>query len=268
MAGEHYGIDAPTVVRNLALGGAALVVVGLVLPHWPAAAAFGPNCIAVGVPMLVAAAWMLSSSLWLKKLVMRRLLDERAWSGSETMLDVGAGRGLVAIAAARRAPRGRIHAVDLWQAVDLSGNNPAGLRRNAVAAGVNDRLQVDTGDARSLPYPDEMFDVVTSMTVIHNIPDAAGRKQAIAEIWRVTKPGGQILIFDIRHARSYLKQLRALGTGEVKLVGPILLWGPVGWRFSAYKAVAARAEIGDALGPSNNYPAHRLARNARSVAAP
>jgi len=236
MAGEHYGIDAPTVVRNLALGGTALVVIGMVLPYWPATAAASPNLIAFGIPMLVAAAWMLASSLWLKKLVMRRLLDERAWSGGETVLDVGAGRGLVAIAAARRVPRGRIHAVDLWQGVDLSGNNPEGLHRNAVAAGVDARLQVDTGDARSLPYPDNMFDVVTSMTVIHNIPDPAGRQKAIAEIWRVTKPGGQILIFDIRHARSYLKQLRALGVQGVKLTGPILLWGPVGWRFSVIKA--------------------------------
>jgi arsenite methyltransferase len=243
MAGENYGIDAPTVVRNLGLGGAALIIIGLALPHWPAAATFGGNFIAAGIPMLAATAWMLASSLWLKKLVMRRLLGERAWSGGETVLDVGAGRGLVAIAAARRAPRGSIHALDLWQAVDLSGNSPAGLRRNAVAAEINDRLQVDTGDARALPYPDNMFDVVTSMTVIHNIPDAAGRQKAIAEIWRVTKPGGQILIFDIRHARSYLKQLRALGTTDVKLVGPILLWGPVGWRFSAYKAAAEDSNV-------------------------
>jgi hypothetical protein len=32
-AGENYGIDAPTVVRNLGVGGAALVIIGLVLPH-------------------------------------------------------------------------------------------------------------------------------------------------------------------------------------------------------------------------------------------
>jgi hypothetical protein len=55
---------------------------------------------AAGIPMLVASAWMLVSSLWLKKRVMRRLQDERAWLGDETVLDVGAGRNLVATEAA------------------------------------------------------------------------------------------------------------------------------------------------------------------------
>jgi hypothetical protein len=70
--------------------------------------------------------------------------------------------------------------------------------------------------------------------VIHNIPGADERAKAVAECWRVTKSGGQILIFDIRHARKYAKQLRSLGA-DVRLTGPILLWGPVGWRFSAKK---------------------------------
>ena len=73
------------------------------------------------------------------------------------------------------------------------------------------------------------------MTAIHNIPDVDGRAAAIAEIWRVTRPGGQVLIFDIRHARRYLRQLRALGAGDVRMHGPILLWGPIGWRFSVRK---------------------------------
>jgi ubiquinone/menaquinone biosynthesis C-methylase UbiE len=73
------------------------------------------------------------------------------------------------------------------------------------------------------------------MTAIHNIPDTAGRTAAIAECWRVTKPGGQILIFDIRHGRKYARQLRSLGATDVQMTGPILLWGPIGWRFSASK---------------------------------
>lgn len=73
------------------------------------------------------------------------------------------------------------------------------------------------------------------MTAIHNIPDRQGRTQAIAAIWRVTKPGGEILIFDIRHARSYAARLRGLGA-QVRVTGPIILWGPIGWRFSASKS--------------------------------
>ena len=177
---------------------------------------------------------MIASSKWLKQRVARALLDSRNWRGDESVLDVGCGRGLVAIAAARRVPRGKVTGIDIWQEVDLDGNSPEAIRANAEAAGVAARLAVDTGDARALPYPDASFDVVASMTAIHNIPDAGGRRAAIAEAWRVTRPGGQILIFDIRHARKYAAQLRDLGA-EVKLDGPILLWGPIGWRFSAIK---------------------------------
>ena len=240
---EDYGIDAPTVVRNLAGIGILLLIVSAattLLLHLQIVALttltliLRNNGFSIGIVCLVMAFWMIASSKWLKQRVCRALLDSRAWRGDETVLDIGCGRGLVAIAAARRVPRGRVTGVDIWQEVDLGGNSPEAIRANAEAAGVADRLQVDTGDARALPYPDASFDVVASMTAIHNIPSAEGRRAAIAEAWRVTRPGGQILIFDIRHARTYAAQLRALGA-DVKLTGPILLWGPIGWRFSAAK---------------------------------
>ncbi|MGI4827168.1 MAG: class I SAM-dependent methyltransferase [Janthinobacterium lividum] len=171
----------------------------------------------------------------MKKKVMRSLLNQRHWLNDETVLDVGCGRGLVAIEAARRVPFGRVHGVDIWHAADLSGNNPDAIRANAAIAGVSDRLTVDTGDARNLPYTDASFDVVSSMTAIHNIGNVEGRRKAISEVWRVPRPGGQVLIFDIRHAKAYLQQLRELGAVDTALAGPVLLWGPLGWRISATK---------------------------------
>jgi len=242
-AREDYGIDAPTVVRNLAVIGLSLLVASALTRVLLDLQIVGPsllthilriNGLSIGIVCCLMAFWMIASSKWLKQKVARALLDSRDWRGDETVLDVGCGRGLVAIAAARRVRHGKVTGVDIWQEVDLGGNSPEAIRANAEAAGVADRLAVDTGDARALPYPDASFDVVASMTAIHNIPDAEGRRAAIAEAWRVTRPGGQILIFDIRHARTYAAQLRALGA-EVKLTGPILLWGPIGWRFSAVK---------------------------------
>lgn len=242
-ARENYGIDAPNVVRNLALIGAAALAASAVawLLWWRNPGPEGAlleilriNGLSTGIICFVMAFWMIASSKWLKHSVAGALLDARAWRGDEAVLDVGCGRGLVAVKAAKRVPRGKVTGVDIWQEVDLGGNSPEAIRANAEAAGVSDRLSVDTGDARSLPYPDAAFDVVASMTAIHNIYDAKGRADAIAEAWRVTKPGGQVLIFDIRHARKYAAQLRALGAA-VTLTGPILLWGPIGWRFSATK---------------------------------
>lgn len=243
-AREDYGIDAPTVVRNLLVVGMLLAIVSAVTRVLLALHAIHPspltqvlrvNLLISGVICLVMACWMIASSKWLKQRVATALLEARDWRGDESVLDVGCGRGLVAVRAARRVPRGRVTGIDLWQQRDLGGNSADAIRANAAAAGVADRLTVDTGDARRLPYADDTFDVVTSMTVIHNIPDRQGREAAVAECWRVVKPGGRILIFDIRHARGYAAQLRAAGAVDLKLTGPILLWGPVGWRFSATK---------------------------------
>ena len=236
---ENYGIDAPGVDRNL-------VIIGLILwatllyihvfggPEWlapllPAMRGGGIGCLAMSL-------WMVSSSLWFKHIVMRQLLDEHDWRGDEQVLDVGCGRGLVPVGAARRlGPGGKVHGLDLWQARDLSDNSPDNAMANAEAAGVADRLVIDTGDMRAMPYADGQFDVIASMTAIHNIDDKPGRTQAIAEIWRVTKPGGQILIYDIRHTRAYASQLKALGAADLRMSGPILLWGVFGHRFSATK---------------------------------
>ncbi len=234
---ENYGQDAPTVLRNLAVIGVALVALDLALGIAGIAAlqALQPTMRFTGWLLIAMAVWMVVSSRWLKFVVLGHLLDARRWRGDEKVLDIGCGRGLVAVAAARRVPNGHVTGIDLWQEQDLAGNSPDATRANAEAVGVAGRLAIETGDARTLPYADASFDVVASMTAIHNIPDAAGRTRAIAEAWRVTRPGGQILVYDIRHARAYAAQLRALGASPVEMSGPILLWGVLGWRFSAIK---------------------------------
>ncbi len=168
---ESYGVDAPKAVWLLGIFGFIFLTCRFVPARLPGAAvahAVWPTSIS----LLAGCAWMLASSLWLKKRVMRSLLNQRNWRGDENVLDVGCGRGLVTIEAARRVPRGRMYGIDIWQPNDLSGNSPAAVHDNAVAAGVDSRLTIETGDARDLPYPEETFDVVTSMTALHNIPTA------------------------------------------------------------------------------------------------
>jgi SAM-dependent methyltransferase len=241
---EDYGIDAPTVVRNLIIAGVALLLASAattvllkqnLIQRTVLADVLQINGFSTGIICCVMAFWMFASSRWLKQRVAHKLLDARTWRGDEKVLDVGCGRGLIAINAARRTPHGHVTGVDIWQERDLGGNHPQAIRANAVAANVTERVTIDTGDARQLPYADDSFDVVASMTVIHNIANAAGRAAAIAECWRVTRLDGQILIFDIRHARTYARQLRSLGAVDIRVTGPILLWGPIGWRFSARK---------------------------------
>jgi arsenite methyltransferase len=107
---------------------------------------------------------------------------------------------------------------------DQSGNASDVTLRNASLEGVAGRVQIETGDMRALPHPDATFDLVVSSLAIHNIRSNADRKRAVVEGFRVLKPGGRIVIADIRATAIYEEALRALGASNVER-------RRLGWRF-------------------------------------
>jgi arsenite methyltransferase len=123
-----------------------------------------------------------------------RHLGKLKWSGNEQVVDVGCGRGLMLIGAAKRLTTGRATGIDIWRSEDLAGNDPAATLENARIEGVRDRVQVKTADMRELPFEANSVDVVVSCAAIHNLNAATDRANAIAEIARVLKPGAHALI--------------------------------------------------------------------------
>ena len=150
------------------------------------------------------------------------------------MLDVGCGRGLVLIEVAKRLKGGRATGVDLWLSKDLTGNRPNLTLENADAAGVADRVTVETSDMCALPFTNSTFDAVTSLTAIHNVPGEARRDLALSEMARVLKPGGRLAIFDVFHSLHYARVLRGAGW-EVETSRLLLLWGVPGRCVFAHK---------------------------------
>jgi ubiquinone/menaquinone biosynthesis C-methylase UbiE len=220
-ARADYGIDAPGVVRNLGLIGIVSIIAGnrigwlmgatspmvaAILASWLGGGGF--SCLASAVAML------LSSKVG-KMRERDRMLDAVRWRGDERVLDVGCGRGLLLIGAARRLPSGTAVGVDIWQTSDQSGNSPATTLANARAEGVADRIELVTGDARSLPFQENSFDAVLSNLALHNISDTEGRAQAVREIARVVKPGGIVRLSDFRHTADYAATLQQLGWNDV-----------------------------------------------------
>lgn len=59
-------------------------------------------------------------------------------------------------------------------------------------------LHLVTGDASSLPFEDGSFDLVTQYVCLSSVLDANVRAAIAQEMWRVTKPGGAVLSYDIR----------------------------------------------------------------------
>src|SRR5436190_18800162 len=159
-----------------------------------------------------------------KFLVWAELLDQLNLRGDERILDMGCGRGAVLLMAAQRLTTGRAVGVDLWRSFDQSGNSADATRRNAIAEGVAERIELHTGDMTALPFEDNSFDLVVSSLAIHNISGNAGREKAINEAMRVLRPGGRLMIADIRATRQHEAQLAKLGMSEVSR-------RRLGWRF-------------------------------------
>lgn len=70
-----------------------------------------------------------------------------------------------------------------WVAIDLLQSEVAAWRA------IDPALDVRVADARALPFPDRSFDACTCVSVIEHVP-GDGDSRAMAEIWRVLRPGG------------------------------------------------------------------------------
>ena len=228
-----YGLDAPKVVRNLLLGGTLgfLLWGAGALKLWSGRIVAGPVAgitfifplanmgLWLGIGLTGMGLWMIWSSKSGKIKTRERLLDHIVWTGHEQVLDVGCGRGLMLIGAAKRLTTGKATGVDIWQAEDLSGNRPEAALENARREDVEARVEIETADMRRLPFPDGTFDVAVSCAAIHNIYSAPERAKAIREIARVVRSGGQILIDDIRHHREYASTLAECGCKDIRQIG-------------------------------------------------
>ncbi|MFJ8883760.1 class I SAM-dependent methyltransferase [Streptomyces sp. NPDC102402] len=217
----RYGVDGPGWLSGLFAGVAAPLL---------AVAAGGPRWLLRIPPVVAAPAGLyLHSTLRGKFLVWEEELDALRLSGDEHVLDLGCGRGAVLTAVAHRVPKGRVTGVDLWRSVDQSGNNERATTDNIRRAGIVAETELLTADMRKLPLENGRFDLVVSSMAIHNIPGAAGRRDAVREAYRVLKPGGRLLIIDILHTSDYLDALHTTDAVNISRTGagPRMWWsGP------------------------------------------
>jgi arsenite methyltransferase len=130
-----------------------------------------------------------------------------AFSGvqpGDTVLDLGSGAGIDLLLAAKLVgPGGKVIGVDMTDEMIEAAH------RNAAAAGVAGVVEVRKGLIENLPLESDSVDWVISNCVINLSPE---KPRVFAEIARVLRPGGQMLVSDIvaRDLPAWVQQSDAL----------------------------------------------------------
>jgi SAM-dependent methyltransferase len=112
------------------------------------------------------------------------LFDVLGSVDDKTLLDVGCGDGDLAVELARRGA--------VVTGLDADSAMLAAARRRGEIRGTPPRFI--EGDAERLPFEDAIFDLVIAVTLLCFVGDA---ERSVAEMGRVLKPGGRLLVGEL-----------------------------------------------------------------------
>jgi ubiquinone/menaquinone biosynthesis C-methylase UbiE len=116
-----------------------------------------------------------------------RLLQPAQLRANESVLDVGCGTGTLALHAKRQVGDGNV------AGIDASPEMIARARHKARKA--NLAVHFEQAFARQMPFANASFDVVLCTVALHHIP-RTDRPASVAEMKRVVKPGGRVMLAD------------------------------------------------------------------------
>lgn len=117
----------------------------------------------------------------------------------QSVLDIATGTGDLAISMRRTLKADRIIGADISEGMMEVG------RRKVAAAGYSEHISFEQQDCTALTYRDNTFDAVTAAFGVRNFEDI---EQGLAEMYRVLKPGGHLMILELSSPEHFpMKQL-------------------------------------------------------------
>lgn len=141
---------------------------------------------------------------WRKKAIQKLQEDN-----PRHILDVATGTADVALATARHLQPEKIIGVDISTEMLEVG------RKKVHKKALDAVIELQEGDSENLPFPDNTFDAVTVAFGVRNFENL---EQGLAEMHRVLKPGGKIVVLEF--SRPTLFPFKQLFNGYFKYILP------------------------------------------------
>ncbi|HCW09111.1 MAG TPA: hypothetical protein DGG95_17270 [Cytophagales bacterium] len=124
------------------------------------------------------------------KLIRRSFVKKlKKYCTKETITDIGCGPGYLLQSVSKEFPENKL------VGVDISKEMVEKAKANFASMGYGERIEFRQGAADYLPFDDSTQDFIVSTFSLHHWADP---EASFKEIFRILKPGGQMLIFDFR----------------------------------------------------------------------
>lgn len=125
------------------------------------------------------------------------MMDWLAPRPRQDLLDVAGGTGDIAFRFLKRAPSAKAVVCDMTEAMLVAG------RQRAEAEKLAQNLEWIVGDAMSLPFENNSFDVYTISFGIRNVTRV---QDALSEAYRVLRPGGRLMVLEFSQLPNDMMQ--------------------------------------------------------------
>ena len=167
------------------------------LPPWAricAAVAAAAFAVAFGIPLY--SYWAFSHSGGnVQERVYDTIVDALATTANASILDIGAGNGVLSVKLALAFPESHVTGIDSWGPAWEYAQGVC--NDNASRADVSDRIEFVRASAASLPFEDAAFDAAASNLTFHEVRDEPDKLRVVAEALRVVRPGGRFAFVDL-----------------------------------------------------------------------